>query len=176
MKKITISLMIIVAVVFVSGCLQQPTTVQNVCGDDICGINEDCNNCVADCECASDEYCSDIGICKKYVCGDGICSGNENNTCCTDCGCPENQICNKITNQCQIKASISVEDVRSIAIEYMNSQQIAGNVTEIIDTYYQNQSCKQVNIDCRTKEMPYPCIVILYINDSGDIIEEIRTV
>lgn len=175
MKKIIIPLIVMIIIVFVSGCTQQQAPVQNVCGDNICGINEDCNNCPDDCACASDEYCSDIGICKKYVCGDGICSGNENNTCCIDCGCPENQICNKIINQCQIKANISNENVREIAIEYINSQQITGDVVEIIDTYYQNQSCKQVNIDCRTEEMPYPCIIILYINNSGEIIEEIRT-
>lgn len=42
------------------------------CGDNSCGANESFPNCPADCS-------------QSVVCGDGICSSNED--CCKDCGC-----------------------------------------------------------------------------------------
>jgi hypothetical protein len=149
----------------------------NVCGDGICGATEDCNNCPQDCGCKSGEYCSNIGICRENVCGDGVCSNEENMThnCCEDCSCTFDKICNKVTENCQEKINISEGDVTKIANDYMNKNSINGTIIEITDAYYKNETIKQVNIDCRTKEIPYPCQIVLYINSTGKIVEEMRT-
>jgi len=181
MQKELILIVILTLLIVISGCIkQEPKSIKeaNICGDNICGATEDCNNCEKDCKCKSNEYCSDIGTCRKSVCGDETCSSEENITqsCCEDCGCPSNKICNKIIQTCQEKAVISEEDVRKVANDYLNKNNINGTIIEIIDTYYKNETIKQVNIDCKTEEIPYPCQIILYINDKGEIVEEIRTV
>lgn len=180
MRKDLILIGILCFVIFISGCIQQtPKTVKeaNVCGDGVCGATEDCNNCVEDCGCELGEYCSDVGICRTDVCGDEICSPEENRTqsCCEDCGCPADKICNKITQTCQEKPTISDEDVRKVANDYMGENNINGTITGIIDAYYGNETLKQVNIDCGTEETPYPCAIILYVNNEGQIVEDIRT-
>lgn len=171
---------ILVLVIIISGCIQQaPKSIKeaNVCGDGICGATEDCNNCVEDCGCEPSKYCSDIGICRTGVCGDEICSPEENRTqnCCEDCGCQDNKICNKATQTCQEKPTISDEDVEKIAEDYMNRNNITGTITDIIETYYKNETLKQVSIDCSTKDIPYPCAVVLYIDNEGKIVEDMRT-
>jgi len=180
MNKKLLFVIILISFIFVSGCIQTPKTVQeaNVCGDGICGATEDCNNCMQDCGCKAGEYCSDTGICRKEMCGDEICSTEEEETqtCCEDCGCPSDKICNKIIQQCQEKATISEEDVRGIANDYMKENNISGTITRILDVYYKNETLKQVNIDCGIKDVPYPCAIILYINDNGEIVEGVRTI
>lgn len=170
----------LILVVVVGGCTQEsPKSIKetNVCGDGICGATEDCNNCVEDCMCKSGEYCSDNGICRSDVCGDEICSFEENRTqtCCEDCGCLLNKICNKVTQICQDKATISEEKIRKIADDYMVDNEITGTITGIKDTYYKDEILKQINIDCRAEEIPYPCAIVLYIDGSGEIVEDMRT-
>lgn len=166
--------------IIISGCTQpeQKTIKQtNVCGDGICGATEDCNNCAEDCRCKSGEYCSDNGICRGDVCGDEICSAKENKTqtCCEDCGCLLNKICNKVTQTCQEKSTISEEKIRKAANDYMDDNKITGNIIGIKDAYYKDEVLKQVNIDCKTEEIPYPCAIVLYINTNGEIVEDVRT-
>jgi hypothetical protein len=129
-----------------------------------------------DCGCKADEYCDEIGICRKInVCGDGICSPeeNRNQSCCEDCGCPPGKICNKYIQSCQDKATISEQEVMRIVDDYMTKNQIKGVVVEIADAYYKDKIVKRVYIDCKTRDMPFPCCVILYINDEGEILEEL---
>ncbi len=180
MRKEMVLIAFLTLIIFVSGCIQEtPKTIKevNVCGDGICGVTEDCNNCVEDCGCESGEYCSDIGICRTDVCGDEICSSEENKSqnCCEDCGCPNDKVCNKVTQTCQEKAIISEETIKKIVSDYLDENNITGTITEIIDAYYKNETLKQVNINCRTKEIPYPCAIVLYINNEGEIVEAIRT-
>ncbi len=59
----------------------------DVCGDDQCGLSEDCGSCEDDC-----------GACEAATfCGDGLCQAQEAESCQTcpgDCGaCPEEQFC-----------------------------------------------------------------------------------
>jgi len=174
-------LLVIVVVIVFAGCVQQaPKSFKevNFCGDGICGVTEDCRTCPQDCRCKPGEYCSETGICRVNVCGDGICSPLENQTqsCCEDCGCPSDKICNKVTQTCQEKPTISDEDVIKIVENYMKENNITGKITSIIDTYYKNETLKQVSIDCKSKELPYPCSIILYINNDGRIVEEVRIV
>jgi len=149
----------------------------NICGDGVCGLSEDCNNCVKDCVCEVGKYCSSIGICKIEVCGNGVCSKDEklSDSCCEDCGCKENEICNKVTQKCQIKSTISEEDVRNITSNYLQENNIEGQIINIIDAYYKEQTIKQVSIDCGTSEIPYPCQITLFIDDFGKILEEMKT-
>ncbi|MEA3343862.1 MAG: hypothetical protein U9Q92_06905 [archaeon] len=180
MRNEMVFIWILALVIIISGCAQEtPKTVReaNVCGDDICGATEDCSNCAEDCGCKSGEYCSDTGICRGDVCGDDICSAEENRTqtCCEDCGCLLNKICNKVTQMCQEKATISEEKIRKAANDYMDENKIRGTIIGIKDAYYKDEILKQVNIDCRAEEIPYPCAIILYIDDEGKIVEEIRT-
>ncbi len=180
MRKEIMLIGILTMVIFVSGCVQQtPKTIKeaNVCGDGICGVTEDCNTCPKDCGCKPEEYCSNVGICRMEVCGDEICSPDENKTqnCCEDCGCPPDKICNKVTQTCQEKATVSEDDIKKAANAYMSKNNINGIITNILDTYYKNEILKQVNIDCRAEEIPYPCAIVLYINNEGKIVEDIRT-
>lgn len=179
MLKILLISCILILLIAISGCTQTTQSIKeiNVCGDNICGATEDCNNCPKDCGCKQGEYCSDIGVCRTELCGNEICSPEENTSqsCCEDCGCLSNKICNKVTQTCQEKATISENDVRKIANNYMSQNNITGTITNITDSYYKESITKQVSINCKTEEINYPCVVILYIDNSGKILEEIRT-
>ena len=170
---------ILVVIIILSGCTQNTKTPRevNVCGDGICGVTEDCNTCIKDCACDSSQYCDANGVCKAPVCGDGICSAteNESQSCCEDCGCIGDKICNKVTGTCQDKAIISDDTIREIATQYMRDNNISGNVTTIVDVYYKNQTVKQVNIDCKTSNVLYPCMVYLYVDSSGKVLESAAT-
>lgn len=151
---------------------------RNICGDAICGVNEDCSTCVQDCACPAGQYCTNVGTCIKAVCGDEICSSEEESaqSCCEDCGCSEDKVCNKVTQQCQARPSIEDDETRNIALNYLKGLGISGNITRIIDTYYKAEIVKEVDIDCGEKDLPYPCQIILYINSKGEIIEEVKTI
>jgi hypothetical protein len=181
MKRWNLLVVIVVALLVVSGCTstqQNPKTIReaNVCGDGVCGATEDCNTCLKDCICGSGQYCDSMGICKTPVCGDGTCSATENQTqtCCDDCGCSSISVCNKVTETCQDKIPISDEIVRTTALFYMLANNISGNITQILDAYYNDQTVKQVSINCRIAELPYPCAVYLYIDATGQIVDSVR--
>ena len=166
----------------ISGCMntqQGPKTIHeaNVCGDGVCGATEDCNTCIKDCSCGSSQYCDSVGICKTPICGDEICSAIENQTqtCCEDCGCTSGSVCNKVTETCQKKLTLSDDDLRTIATEYMKINDINGTVTVIMDTYYRNQTVKQVNIDCKASGASYPCMVYIYVDNIGKVIGSVRS-
>ncbi len=180
MQKEIVLTGILVLIIIVSGCIQgSPKTIKeaNICGDGICGATEDCNSCSEDCGCKTGEYCNDIGICREYVCGDEICSPEEEKAqnCCEDCECPSDKVCNKVTQSCQEEATISEDNIKEIVNDYMVENDFEGSIKNIIDTYYKNEIIKQVNIDCSREEVPYPCEIILYINNDGEILEEMRT-
>lgn len=171
MKKIYL---IILGIILVSGCSQKDP---NICGDDICTLTEDCNNCIQDCACKTGEYCDEIGLCRNIVCGDDICSDKEkiDESCCEDCGCLEEKVCNKVTQKCQEKIEVSENLINNVVDKYLIDNEIEGKIVKITDTYHKDNIVKQITIDCKTEEKPYPCLRILLINEKGEIIEEVRT-
>jgi len=158
------------------------TNAQNVssaiCGNKICEVSEDCNSCQVDCGCKQNQYCSLNGLCRANVCGDGICSEQEKTSakCCEDCNCSSVQICNKFTQQCQEKTTITKTQINNIVNTYLMNKSINGTITKIIDTYYANDTVKQVAIDCKPQNLPYPCQIILFVDNNGNIIKEEKTV
>ena len=170
--------MIISVLLIASGCkVQQPENL-NVCGNGICTLTEDCNSCSQDCACGSNEYCDNTGVCRQAVCGDEICSDEEklSDSCCEDCGCKEGKICNKVTQKCQEKIEVSEDTITNTVNDYLTKNKIEGKIKKIIDTYYKDQTIKEVTIDCGKEEIPYPCEVILFFNERGEIVEEIKTI
>jgi hypothetical protein len=154
-----------------------PQVQKATCGNGICEASEDCNSCPADCGCKQGMSCASNGICRTTVCGDGICTTekNQSGNCCEDCGCPSNQICNKFTEQCQVKATITDTQINGIVKNYLLNNSITGTVTKIVDAYYANATVKQVTIDCSTQNQPYPCQINLFIDNSGNIVKEEKT-
>ena len=144
------------------------------CGNSICELTEDCNNCGADCGCTGDEFCDDLGICREEVCGDDICSSDEQGSCCEDCGCPGDQICNKNTQECQEKSTADDTFITQIVNDYMQENSVTGTIESIIDAYYGDKMVKQVLIDCTQEGDPVSCSIILFIDDDGTILEEYR--
>jgi len=145
-----------------------------VCGNNICELTEDCSNCIKDCGCAGDKYCDNIGICRSLVCGDDTCSDDEIDSCCEDCGCLEGEICNENIQVCQEIVEDEI-DFTEIVNTYMEENSIEGTITKISDEYYGEQIVKQASIDCGTSGIPYPCQIILFIDNDGTILEEMRT-
>lgn len=179
MKNILLVAIILISVIVAGGCVQTPKSIKeaNICGDDICGATEDCNTCSKDCSCDVNKYCDSMGICRIPVCGDSVCSKieNQSQTCCDDCGCTTNNVCNKVTGTCQSKSNITDDVLKVVATEYMKAKNISGNITTILDAYYKNQTVKQVNINCKIADMPYPCMIYLYIDASGKILDSAMT-
>ncbi|MBU4242108.1 MAG: hypothetical protein KKF52_02645 [Nanoarchaeota archaeon] len=177
MKKI-IFLIIIFVLLVIAGCKYQQLKDLNICGDGTCTLTEDCRTCPSDCACSSDESCDSFGVCRKAVCGDEICSEEEksSNSCCEDCGCEDGKICNKVIQKCQEKIEVNEEIIENIVNKYLSENKIEGKIKKTIDAYYKEQIIKKVTIDCGKKELPYPCEIILFINEKGEIVEEVRTV
>lgn len=167
----------IMLLIVISGCGGSRLINPNICGDGQCTLMEDCNTCPQDCVCSNGEYCNEEGICRKDVCGDETCSENEkvNNICCEDCGCLTDNICNKVTQKCQEKIEVSGDIINQTVNEYLTKNGISGNIKTIIDTYYKEQAIKEITIDCGAEGSPYPCEIRLFLNEKGEIIEEIRT-
>ncbi len=178
-KKFIIGIVIILIIVGIligTSIFKKP---EIKCGDNICSLTEDCNTCVEDCACKSDESCTDVGICKKEeMCGDEICSEQEkiNDDCCEDCGCDEDKICNKITQKCQEKIIVSDDIINNIVQDYLAENSLTGTIKKTTDSYHGQQIIKAVSIDCKEPEAEYPCEIILFINEEGKIIDEMRTV
>jgi len=153
------------------------TLKDSYCGDGLCAINENCNSCVEDCGCSEEEYCSDIGICRVPTCGDNICSEEESSavSCCEDCGCSGQMICNKVLHQCQEPLQITDEAVEDIAENYIIDNNVDGSFLGFTDTYYGDSAIKQLTIDCQQEGSEYPCLIIMYVDEDGKIIEELHT-
>jgi len=171
---------ILFLMILISGCVQEKQkTIKeaNICGDGICGATEDCNNCAKDCECESNEYCDKLGICRKEICGDEICSSGEKElkNCCEDCGCTIDEVCNKVTHGCQSKPTIPETNVREIAENYLKENKIEGKIIKILDIYYRDKTVKQVDIDCKKEGEEYPCSITLFISNDGKIVDVLRT-
>lgn len=177
MKKLLIIGLVLFLILLVSGCKKAELQDVNICGDDVCGLTEDCNTCVEDCACETGKYCDPSGICREYVCGDEICSDEEKaaKSCCEDCGCEAGEICNKVTQKCQAKPTVSEDVVKTAVDNYLKENNIIGKIIDITDVYHKEQTVKQVRVDCKTEEMDYPCEVILFIDNEGNIVEEMKT-
>jgi hypothetical protein len=177
MKKLFMVIFSIsIVLIILSGCTNQTKNL-NKCGDGICTLTEDCNNCAKDCGCINNQFCSDNGICKKAVCGDGICSQDEkiNNICCEDCGCGNSQICNKINQKCQNSIQLDGNAINKTVNDYLIKNNLTGKIKKIVDAYYKEQTIKEITIDCGTEGLSYPCEIVLFINEKMEILEDRRT-
>jgi len=182
MKKIIIALIAIVALISVSLYLigsREPkvrTIVLSKCGDGICEVDEDCNTCPDDCGCKADEYCSENGICRKEVCGDGRCTEREKDICCQDCGCDLGEVCNKYTGKCVKSVVADKSDVEKVIDEYLKENNISAKIVHIEDSYFKDKAIKEVLLDCSRPDSEVPCGITLILDENLDIVEEYRTI
>jgi len=173
---IGIIIILVVAGILIVNSISKKPEIK--CGDNICSLTEDCNTCIEDCGCSSNEFCNTVGVCKKTeVCGDEVCSEQEriNEDCCEDCGCFGERICNKITQKCQEKIIMGDDEINNIVQNYLSQNSLTGTIREISDSYYKQQAVKIISIDCGTQELEYPCEVVLFINEEGNIIDEMKS-
>jgi hypothetical protein len=96
-KTIYIIIGVIVCVLFFAIIKVTVLSDKVECGDNKCDTSENCATCSKDCGCAKGKVCK-AGVCKTITCGDNVCDSNE--VCCEDCGCRENEECNKNTHKC----------------------------------------------------------------------------
>ena len=60
-KKVLVLGLILISVVLISiFFINRPTIPEGepICGNNICELTEDCNNCVEDCGCLENQYCA----------------------------------------------------------------------------------------------------------------------
>lgn len=114
-----------------AGGEQNASSNASICGNTICEIGENFDNCCLDCGCPSGSECLN-NVCVLGYCGDGICQsgetlancmkdcfavycgnkvcntevGESSDNCCIDCGCRENEICKG--NKCIGKEKFSL--------------------------------------------------------------------
>jgi len=182
MKKIIIVFTVIVALLAISLYLissREPgveTIVLSKCGDGTCGVDEDCDTCPDDCGCETDEYCSENGICRKNVCGDGRCGEKEKVSCCQDCGCNAGEICNKYTGKCVKSVEADRSDVEKVIDEYLKENNISARIVHIEDSYFKDKAIKEVLLDCSKPDSGIPCGITLILDENLDIVEEHRTI
>ncbi len=70
------------------------------CGDGVCGLSENKDNCCTDCSCPAGDTCVE-NSCRESKCGNSVADAGENSeTCCIDAGCPSGQGC--MFGSCQI--------------------------------------------------------------------------
>lgn len=146
------------------------------CSDGICEVDEDCNTCPDDCGCEIDEYCSENGICRKDVCGDGRCSEKEKEICCQDCGCDLGKICNKYTSKCVKSVEANKSDVEKVIDKYLKVNNINAKIVHIGDSYFKDNAIKEVLLDCSKPDSEVPCGITLILDENLDIIGEYRTI
>lgn len=187
MDKKYLILIAILMVVIVAGILiittperdrSIPTSTIDIakCGDGICEVDEDCNTCPDDCGCKADEYCSENGICRKEVCGDGRCTEREKDICCQDCGCDLGEVCNKYTGKCVKSVVADKSDVEKVIDEYLKENNISAKIVHIEDSYFKDKAIKEVLLDCSRPDSEVPCGITLILDENLDIVEEYRTI
>jgi len=79
-----------------AGCTSTDSDCSANCGDGVCGIGENCLNCLTDCSCGTGQICSSAGICFTTSCIPD-CTGKNcgNDGCGGYCGtCAEDYACN----------------------------------------------------------------------------------
>lgn len=139
------------------------------CGDNVCGIGEDCSNCEEDCGCQANERCDEIGVCRREVCGNDVCAVGEKNRCCEDCGCNSGFICNEVKHTCQAPINLDEATINDIVKDY------DGEIIEVTDVYYDQETAKEVRISCELEMKDFPCEIVIFINKDGEVIQEYRT-
>ena len=133
-------------------------------------------SCTSNTQCQSGSYCSDYGACIKSVCGDGVCLPPENQSSCPiDCGCGSGYILNKHTDQCQSPVNVSTQIITTYIDNYLSENNVTGHITSISDSYYGNITVKQAIVNCQTNSTSSPCKIIFYFNQTGNVINVIRT-
>lgn len=133
--------------------------------------------CTSDAQCSSGSYCSSFGGCLVSTCGDGVCSSQERQagSCPIDCGCTSGQVLNKHTNQCQQPVNVSTQIITTYIDSYLNKNNLTGSITSIDNSYYGNSTVKEAIVNCQLNQTSYPCQIIFYFNQTGNVINVIRT-
>jgi len=133
--------------------------------------------CISDNQCSSDSYCSSFGVCLKNVCGDGVCPliEKQENSCAIDCGCPTGEVLNKHTGTCQPIVAVSSDTVTNSINDYLTKNNMTGKIVSVTDSYYINQTTKEAVVTCQIENSTYPCQIIIYLDNTGSIINAIRT-
>ena len=149
----------------------------SVCGDGVCSLTEDCNNCPEDCGCDEGYRCSSASICVEEICGDGICSDEERalGSCCQDCGCDEGFICNFFIQECQEEISLNQDVIERIVSDYLKDKGINGSIVRQYESYYGDILVNFVSINCADELSEFVCEITLVINEEGEILEEFFT-
>lgn len=133
--------------------------------------------CTSDNQCPTGDYCTSYGACLASTCGNGVCTTQErqSNSCPIDCGCPNGYILNRYSDTCQAQITISNSTMIDYVDAYLRNNSITGHITSINNTYYGNQSVKEVVVNCQVNATSYPCQIIFYFNESGDEIHTVQT-
>jgi hypothetical protein len=133
--------------------------------------------CTTSSQCAAGDYCSSYGACLKAYCGDGVCTAGEraNNSCAIDCGCGSGQVLNRYNDQCQAPINVSTQIITNYIDNYLSENNVTGHITAINNSYEGNYTIKEAIVDCQTNSTSYPCQIVFYFNQSGNVINVIRT-
>jgi len=70
---------------------------------------------------------------------------------------------------------MSEDLIKDTVHQYLAETNTDGKIDEIKDAYFAEKAVKEVKVDCRQDESLYPCQIILYIDENGNIIESKRT-
>ena len=132
--------------------------------------------CTTTSQCASGDYCNNIGICTKISCGDGVCSPSErqSNSCAIDCGCSGGTVLNSHTNQCQAPINVSTQLITQAVENYLKTNSINGTISSMNNTYYGNQTVKEAVVNCQAPKGSV-CQIIFYLNSNATIIQIFQT-
>lgn len=52
---------------------------------------------------------------------------------------------------------------------------VEGKIKVVKDAYYKERTIKEITIDCTDEDMSYPCEIILFVDENGEILDEMRT-
>jgi hypothetical protein len=174
-KPLYIGVIAVIIIIAVLGILYIHTSNNNT--SKVYSSNTTKPECTTSSQCSAGDYCSSYGACLRAYCGDGVCTAQEraNNSCAIDCGCGSGQVLNKYTNQCQSPINVSTETITTYIDSYLSQNNVTGHITSINNTYYGNYSVKEAVVDCQTNTTSYPCQIIFYFNQTGNVINVIRT-
>jgi len=102
-------------------------------------------------------------------CGDGLCEKGEEDTCCTDCGCPDPaKICNRYTVKCIDKVVLSDQAKQDVLSKYKQWPLI-----EETDDVQGSEAVKVFRFNC--SDQSKTCVHIVYVDGTGKIIQEQET-
>lgn len=133
--------------------------------------------CTSSSQCSAGDYCSNFGACLPATCGDGICTTQErqSNSCPIDCGCGAGTVLNRHLDECQPSINVSQSTITAYISKWLTQNNETGSITSINDTYYSNQTVEEAVVNCQLTNQTYPCSIVFYFNQTGNVINVIRS-